>query len=264
MRRRVCADVFYRMCESIHRRGAEGFRGLQLGSRVFGLCVLVMLVPVVGLAQRATASATTVLVVRVPPRGRLIAPKQLSYLSPLQTSGANPLELTGLFDVGLATTRGTGHGILTAEWTSGENRADALCSLNPIEVGFTSRPPSRLAELARRAAGTASSELRIRLRWDPQLPYRNQWASVSPPRLPLAGDTSSKVAGLPALRGNPGPAQLLAEQTMARGIAAPLLTVGPGQTLAEGRFYASVGAPDAWSSSPIALSSVFTLTLTEY
>lgn len=263
MRRRACADVFYRMGESIHRRGGEGFPGLHLGRGVFGLCVLVMLVPVVGLAQRATASATTVLVLRVPPRGRLIAPKQLSYLSPLQTSGANPLELAGLFDVGLTTTRGTGNGILTAEWSSGENRAGALCSLDSIEVGFTSRPPSRLAELARRAAGTASSELRIRLRWDPQLPYRDQWASVSPPRLPLAGDTAVGGTGFPALRGHPGPAELLAEQNMARGVATPWLTVGPGQTLVGGRFFASIALPDAWSS-PMSLSPVLTLTVTEY
>jgi hypothetical protein len=51
---------------------------------------------------------------------------------------------------------------------------------------------------------------------------------------------------------------------MTRGIATPLLAVGPGQVLTEGRFYASIGLPDDGASSLTFRSTVLTLTLTEY
>ena len=51
---------------------------------------------------------------------------------------------------------------------------------------------------------------------------------------------------------------------MMHGVAAPLLTVGPGQVLTEGRFYASVGFPEVSSAAGKAVPAVLTLTLTEY
>ena len=246
-------------------RRAEGSLGLRLGSRVFEVCMLVMLVPGLGLAQRfATASASSTLVLRVPPRGSLAAPKQLSRVNLPQLSRLDEPEQVGLFEVGVKTTWRTGNSILVGEWSSSEERASALCSLSPVEAGIAPRPPSRLAELAGWAGRRTPSGLRIRLRWDPTLPYRDQWASVTPPRLPLAGDTAGGGPRFPALRGHPGAGELRAEASLARGAATPLLAVGPGQMITEGRFYASISLPDTWSSSPPTLTSFLTLTLTEY
>jgi hypothetical protein len=51
---------------------------------------------------------------------------------------------------------------------------------------------------------------------------------------------------------------------MTRGIAVPLLTVGPGQMLIEGRFHASVEFPQTWPAFGTAVPAALTLTLTEY
>jgi len=110
--------------------------------RVVGLWALVMLVPGLGLAQRfATASASSTLVLRVPPRGSLAAPKQLSRVKLPQLSRLDELEQVGLFEVGVKTTWGTGNSVLVGEWSSSEERASALCSLSPVEGGIAPRPP---------------------------------------------------------------------------------------------------------------------------
>jgi hypothetical protein len=232
--------------------------------QVVGPFLLAMMVPAVAVAQRfATASATGVLVLRVPSRGSLVAPKQLSRAPLAERSRLDVVEQVGLFQVGARTTRGTGNSVLLAEWTSSEQSAASRCSLDPVEAGIAPRPPSRLAELAEWTGRRTPRGMRVRLRWDPDLPYRNQWASVSPPRLPAAGEATAG-GHFPALRGRPGAGELRAEVSMTRGIATPLLAVGPGQVLTEGRFYASIGLPDDGASSLTFRSTVLTLTLTEY
>lgn len=252
-------------CSKVNRSSAGNRRFLPspIALQLLGLCVLILTQHGTALAQgMGWSSGTNVLVVRIPPRGRVAAPKTLSTLGPIP--GSNLFDGAGLIDVAMRTTRATGNGILTAEWSAREDDFAASCATDSLNAGIMGRSASVLDDFARLATNPGPRKLKLSLRWDPQMPYREQWASVTSPRLPVGDNATSQAKATAPPLARVSPAELAAERTVTPGVAVPLLTVRPGQSLTEGRFYASASLPDTSSVFASARPGSLTLTITEY
>jgi hypothetical protein len=214
----------------------------------------VVLLGLAGLAQAqipGTRSATSTLVVKVPPRSHVIAPQTISTLA--SVSGSNLQAEGGLIEIAMRTTRAIGNGIVTAEWSAPGARA-LPCVSDSLRAAVSGRAlsVSAVARLGPVKISPGPRRLKLSFSWDPQMPYRDQWASLTRPNLPPPT--------LPRFY----QAELAAERTVTPGIAVPVLAVRPGCVLAEGRFYASASFPPSDSVSPLANAGTLTLTVTEY